>query len=217
MSYLIRCSARALFSGRRVSFFKCWFMSAFPINWTAGTNVSSWANNSYCWYKKKKAWYRLLPRKKKSRLFFRRYLLMNVKTPVKDRKDQTEELKITSYMKILCTLALPLYIWSKYNNKKNVRIAVIPDFFQILKRHFLSRREIRICKAHMLFYHQAGMPKRIIFQKHKRSSNLRMVLPERQNLQSQVVAAWHQNENCYLLSKLTEIFISIARGDDFWF
>lgn len=184
-----------------------------------------------CWYKceflsqqfilliqkKKKAWYRLLPRKKKSRLFFRRYLLMNVKTPVKDRKDQTEELKITSYMKILCTLALPLYIWSKYNNKKNVRIAVIPDFFQILKRHFLSRREIRICKAHMLFYHQAGMPKRIIFQKHKRSSNLRMVLPERQNLQSQVVAAWHQNENCYLLSKLTEIFISIARGDDFWF
>lgn len=51
------------------------------------------------------------PFQKKKRLCFGRYLLVNARTLVKDRKEQTVKLKITTYMQISCTILLPQYFW----------------------------------------------------------------------------------------------------------
>lgn len=48
---------------------------------------------------------------------------MNARTPLKDSKEQTVKLKITTHMQISCTPALPQHLWPYYSNEMNMKIA----------------------------------------------------------------------------------------------
>lgn len=156
-----------------------------------------------CWYKceflliQKQAGQRLFQKKKG--LLFRRCLLMNARTPGKDREKQTVKLKITTYMEISRSPVLPQLLWPWYSNWMTMRIVTDQNQSSVeyLKTLLFQERNSNL-QATLPFSSVGKNAKPAIFQRHKKSSNLRTNSPKRQNSQSQAGAAWHQNGHCYI-------------------
>lgn len=93
----------------------------------------------------------------------------------------------------------------------NMRIATDQKLSSVkyLKRLIFQERNAKL-SATLLFLLVDKNVKYVIFQKHNRSSNLRKILPKRQNSQSEAAAVRHQNANCYVTYNLRETFRTAA-------